>query len=68
MIRVGFQRGIRGTEGQLERVQASSSSAKHGGAACKECAEAQMKNGVRNAMGVQEKFGGEGRLFPKCGG
>ncbi|SDP74376.1 RHS repeat domain-containing protein [Selenomonas ruminantium] len=64
----GEQRGIRGTEGQLERVQASSSGAKHGGAACKECAEAQMKNGVRNATGIQEKFGGEGRRFPKCGG
>ncbi len=61
----GEQKGIRTTEGQLERMQASSSGAKHGGAACGPCAKEQKKHGVYNVTGVQEKYGGHGRNFPK---
>ena len=46
-------------------MQASSSGAKHGGAACGPCAKEQKKHGVYNVTGVQEKYGGHGRNFPK---
>ena len=55
------QRGIAATDGQTDRVQASSSGAGHGGAACAECTQAQQDAGVRNATGVQQKAGGLGR-------
>lgn len=61
----GEQQGIRITNGQTGRVQASSSGAKHGGAACGPCSIAQVEAGVVNVTGVQVKVGGNGRRFPK---
>lgn len=55
------QQGIRVTEGQSGRVQASSSGANHGGAACGPCSEVQANAGVINVTGVQRGAGGEGR-------
>ena len=61
----GEQQGIRITNNQTGRVQASSSGAKHGGAACGPCSIAQVEAGVVNVTGVQVKVGGNGRRFPK---
>lgn len=61
----GEQQGIRITNGQTGRAQASSSGAKHGGAACGPCSIAQVEAGVVNVTGVQVKVGGNGRRFPK---
>ncbi len=63
----GEQQGIRVTDGQIGRVQASSSGAKHGGAACGPCSIAQADAGAINVTGVQEIVGGKGRIFPKKG-
>ena len=57
------QRGIRQTRGQTDRVQASSSRADHGGAACGHCHDAQQQAGVRNATGSQPP-NGTGRTTP----
>lgn len=57
----GEQQGIRVTNGQTGRVQASGSGTNHGGAACGPCRDA----GVVNVTGVQVKEGGNGRKFPK---
>lgn len=51
--------------GQTGRVQASSSGAKHGGAACGPCSEAQKAANVKNITGIQVKAGGKGRIYPK---
>ena len=61
----GEQQGIRVTEGQSGRVQASSSGAGHGGAACAPCSQAQVEAGVINVTGIQETAGGKGRNFEK---
>ncbi|MBN1962719.1 MAG: VCBS repeat-containing protein [Deltaproteobacteria bacterium] len=55
------QRGIAATDDQINRMQASSSNASHGGAACPSCANAQNKAWVRNVTGTQ-KGGGRIRL------
>jgi RHS repeat-associated protein len=57
-------RGIAATEGHTDVQQASSSGAKHGGAACGPCDQKQRDAGVTNVTGVQEKAGGTGRNTP----
>jgi uncharacterized Zn-binding protein involved in type VI secretion len=51
------QRGIRATAGQTDLSQASSSGAKHGGAACPQCWDAQQGAGVNNVTGAQPPNG-----------
>ncbi|MBN1959986.1 MAG: hypothetical protein JW841_03500 [Deltaproteobacteria bacterium] len=53
----GEQRGIAATNDQTNRVQASSSDAGHGGAACDDCATAQNNAGVQNVTGTQQDGG-----------
>jgi RHS repeat-associated protein len=57
------QRGIAATEGHTDRQQASSSGAKHGGAACPPCHQAQQDAGVENVTGSQPP-NGTGRHIP----
>jgi hypothetical protein len=64
----GEQRGIKATEGQTERKQASSSGTPesrakghHGGAACTDCHPAQQSAGVTNVTGSQPP-NGTGRI------